>query len=384
MKIAFIDYVLEPDKPGRSGLSDIVWDMASELVNQGYESHIIASYHTDEFPDPRISVHNFPTPPIGYRNLIGQLWILHRASCVCKLLKPDLIHAPEYVSTAVLAALNVKIPSVLTVPGNIFHRVQYGHNYEWYYVQFLKWAAITSTRKCVKVIAVSQQMKIWWQKTGSRPENTLYIPLGINAERFHPFPDAKRKLGFRDDQQVYVYAGRFSYEKGISDLILAIALIKKIIEEADAVFYLIGGGPLIREINQQIQKYGLSERVLHKQWIKQEDLSVWYSAADALLLPSYSEGFSRIIPEAMSCGTPVIGTKITGTEDHIRNGINGFLFPPHDVSGLTRILESCVLNPHVIRGMRSSTQDYAQKNFRWSEIVARIVDEVYRPILDCA
>ena len=35
LRVAFVDYVLEPDKPGRSGLSDVVWDMASELVNQG-------------------------------------------------------------------------------------------------------------------------------------------------------------------------------------------------------------------------------------------------------------------------------------------------------------------------------------------------------------
>ncbi len=52
LRIGFVDYVLEPDKPGQTGLSDIVWDMASELVNQGHEPHVIASYHTDQYPDP--------------------------------------------------------------------------------------------------------------------------------------------------------------------------------------------------------------------------------------------------------------------------------------------------------------------------------------------
>jgi len=383
MKIAFVDYVLEPDKPGFSGLSDIVWDMASELVHQGHEAHIIASYHTDQFPDPTVNVHNFPTPPIGYRNLIGQLWILKCASSVIKQLNPNLIHTPEYVSTAVLAALKVKIPLILTVPGNIFHRIQHGHNYEWFYVQFLKWAAITSSRKCAKVIAVSQEMKFWWQKTGSFPANTLYIPLGVNTDRFRPVLDAKRKLGFREDQQIYIFAGRFSYEKGLTDLIHATALIKKTIEDKGALFYLLGSGPIRGEIIQQIQEYGLNDRVKLIRWVSQENLVVWYSAADAILLPSYSEGFSRTIPEAMSCGTPVIGTKITGTEDHVQDGINGFLFTAHNVKELARILERCIQNPHTIRSMRSLTWGYAQKNFRWSQIVARIVNEVYRPVLGC-
>ena len=383
MKIAFIDYILEPNQPGRSGLSDIVWDMASELINQGHEAHIIASYHTDQFPDPTVTVHNFPTPPIGYRNLIGQLWILQRASRVIKRLNPDLIHTPEYVSTAVLSALNVKIPLILTVPGNIFHRLQYGHNYEWYYVQFLKWAATTSSHKCAKIIAVSQEMKIWWQKIGSRPANTPCIPSGVDAERFYPVSDAKRILGFRDDQQIYIYAGRFSYEKGITDLIHATALIKKTIGDTGAYFYLIGSGPMSGEITQQIQEYGLSDRVKPIQWVPQENLVVWYSAADAILLPSYSEGFSRIIPEAMNCGTPVIGTKISGTEDHVLEGFNGFLFAAHDFRELARILERCIQHPLTLRNMRLSTLDYAQKNFQWSEIMARIVNEVYRPALGC-
>jgi glycosyltransferase involved in cell wall biosynthesis len=379
MKIAFLDYVLEPDKPGRSGLSDIVWDMAVELVNQGHEVYIIASYHTDEFPDPRILILNFPTPPLGYRNLIGQLWILLRASNVIRRLNPDLVHTPEYVSTAVLAALNVKIPLILTVPGNIFHRIQHGHNYEWYYVQFLKWAAIISARKCAKVIAISQDMKIWWQRTGCLPTNTLFIPLGVNAERFHYVASARWKLGFRDDQQIYIFVGRFSYEKGITDLLLAVASLKKAIEYTDAMFYLIGDGPLMGKIDQQIRDLDLKEHVFLKQWLNQEHLSTWYSAADALLLPSYSEGFSRTIPEAMSCGTPVIGTKITGTEDHVLEGINGFLYEAHDVNGLARILECCVQNPHILRSMRSATQNYARKNFHWPKIMTRIVNEVYRP-----
>ena len=119
LRVCFIDYVLEPDKPGRSGLSDIVWDMASELANQGHEVHIVASYHSEVFPDPRINVHSFPTPVMGYRNVVGNALLLMRAARVTKALRPDIVHAPEYVSIAVFHALGVMAPLVFTVPGNI-------------------------------------------------------------------------------------------------------------------------------------------------------------------------------------------------------------------------------------------------------------------------
>ena len=159
LNIAFVDYVLEPDKPGRSGLSDIVWDMASELVNQGHEAHVVGSYHTTTYPDARVTVHNFPTPPIGYRNIAGQLWIIKRAADIVRHLQPDVVHAPEYLSTAVLSALGVRTPLVMTVPGNIYHRIKYGHSFEWWYVQVLKLAARRSARHCANIIAISQEMK---------------------------------------------------------------------------------------------------------------------------------------------------------------------------------------------------------------------------------
>ena len=201
LRIAFVDYVVDPAKPGRSGLSDLVWDMAVELAKMGHEAHIVASYHTDQFPSDSVEVHNFPTPAIGYRNIIGHLRILYRATGIIKQINPDIVHAPEYLSTAVMSALGVSAPLVLTVPGNIYHRLRTpeGSSYEWYYAQILKWAARRSARQCSAVIAISQEMKRWWEWTGSAPEHTPMIPLGVDPQRFSFVKDARGLLELPSD-----------------------------------------------------------------------------------------------------------------------------------------------------------------------------------------
>ena len=383
MKIAFIDYVLDPTKPGRSGLSDMVWDMASELVHQGHEIHVIASYHTTEYPDSRVTVHNFKTPPIGYRNIIGQLWLLARAARIVRTLKPDVVHAPEYVSTAVMTALRVPCPVVLTVPGNIFYRLSQndGTTYDWSLLIVLKWAARQSARQCARVIAISTDMKKWWQWTGSRPENTPVIPLGVNPERFFPLPDTRSKLNLPDQPLLLLYVGRFALEKGLYDVLDAVKTVHDSTPDLARTLQLklIGRGPIEDELKRRCEALGLGDIVEIRSWVPQDELTSWYSAADALILASSAEGFSRTIPEAMSCGTPVIGSAISGTEDHVKEGVNGYLFPYGDKAQLSEILRRVTERPELLRGLRATTEQYARDYLQWPGITRRIVRDVYMP-----
>jgi glycosyltransferase involved in cell wall biosynthesis len=381
LRVAFVDYMLDPARPGRSGLSDVVWDMASELVNQGHEAHVIASYHTDTYPDNRVVVHNFPTPPIGYRNVVGHFLILKRAADIARRLRPDVIHAPEYVSTAVLATLRVPMPLVFTVPGNVYHRIRYGHSYEWYYLQILKWAARVSASRCAAVVAVSQEMKRWWEWTGSPSERTYWIPYGVDPSRFHLVPGARQQLGIPEECLVLLYVGRFSQEKGLLDLLRALSIARAHADVANVRVVLIGKGPQSDDLLRVIDREALGQIVQIRPWVAQNELSMWYSAVDALLLPSHTEAFARVILEAMSCGTPVIGTRITGTEDHIQENVNGFLFTRGDVGVLSEILERVIRQPQLLRCLRYTTAQYVSEQLTWQRIVERIVVQVYMPLV---
>lgn len=381
LRVAFVDYWLDPARPGRSGLSDIVWDMASALVDSGHEAHIVAAYRSAEVPDRRVKLHSFTPPPLGYRNVVGHTWLLKRAADVLRALRPDVIHSPEYYSTAVLATYGVPAPLVFTVPGNIYHRLRHEHSYEWYYVQLLKWAAHTAARRG-SVVAVSREMQRWWQLTGSRPEHTHWIPYGVNPERFRPVPAARECLGLPSDQLTLLYVGRFAPEKGLLDLLAALSRLRGQIAPGDLRVILVGAGPQADELAHAIARGRLEPFVELRPWVAQSELSTWYSAADALLLPSHSEAFARVILEALSCGTPVIGSRITGTEDHIVPETSGFTYMPGADRELAALLALVAQRPELLRRLRTSARAYVERELTWERITQRIVREVYYPLLN--
>lgn len=65
-----------------------------------------------------------------------------------------------------------------------------------------------------------------------------------------------------------------------------------------------------------------------------DDPRPWYAQASAVVLPSYREGMSRVLLEAISCGLPVLASDVPGCQDLVEHGESGYLFPPRDVEGL--------------------------------------------------
>lgn len=380
-RIVFIDYVVSPGLHGRSGLSDIVWDMASVLTDMGHDVHIISSYSSTFYPDARISVHPIKIPPMGLRNVAGHIWLLRRAATMAKHLDMDIIHMPEYLSSAVFIGMKVNVPIVVSVPGNIYHRlsVREGSNYEWHYTQVLKWAAKRTARHSSRIIAISHDMKSWWQKIGSRPQETIWIPLGVNIERFQWIHDARDKLNIPTNLVNFLYVGRFSKEKGILHFLDAIR--KTADYSRNFRVYFIGGGVLRDELVRRIHLMELNDICYVLPWVSQDQLSLWYSAADALVLPSYTEAMARAMGEALACGTPVIGSDIMGVADHIRNGFNGYKYPSKNTEQLSHILTTVIDQPYMLRDLRDNSKHYAKIQLSWQSVCEEVVQKVYFPIL---
>ncbi len=437
--IVFLDYILELDKPGRIGLSDVVWDMASELVELGHDVHVVGPYAQELVPDQRVRVHTIKVPPTGYRWFVGHLWICLRMARVAHQLSPDIVHAPEYVSTAVynslfrsevadgapsrmralvdrfagtvssapsktnrsirvltvpgnifqrLAAGKPLAPAkkksalcVLTVPGNIFHKLQHqsGNPYSFFYTQCLKWAARKTATTGTRVIATSHEMVQAWHETGS-PEELIYeIPYGVDPRRFYEVPGAKATLHIPEDSTLLLYVGRLSREKAVVELVETVERCKVELRKGRVKVQMFGKGPQTKAVAATIGKTGVGDIVSQSDWLAQSDLSVWYSAADALLLPSYAEGFGRVIPEAMICGTPVIGSRIAGAKDHVVPGRSGYLFDAGDFGGLAQILRQVAADPGALRDLRPFTKQYAMDNLSWSSVVRKIAETVYYP-----
>ena len=371
MKIAFVDYVCDPEKPGRTGLSDLVWDMASHLAQLGEETHVVAPYASEAVvPAPAVHVHRFRLPPIGYRNIVGHILIILRAYQTLKQIGPvDIIHAPEYVSSAVIASLS-RTPLVFTEPGNIYERLQNGNPYDWLTTQVYKLAARITARNCAHCIATSDLMKGWWQWTGVTPDRITLIPLGIDPHLFQPVPGAKEALGVPTDRPSLVYAARLSPENGLDVTLRALPLLKK--DYPQVHLHILGDGPKQRSFRQLAEDLGLGGNITWHGWVDLRQLPLYYSAADIFIFSGFSGGTPRVMLQAMACGAPVVASAIGGIVDHIQPRETGLLFAAGHAEVLAAQVKALLCDPSLAHRLGEAGQAYVHSELAWDVLTRRI------------
>ena len=207
------------------------------------------------------------------------------------------------------------------------------------------------------------------------------IPPGVDISHFYPIPDdeAKEFIGVLPCQQVLLFVGRIEPLKGIDILIEALALM----QNAGVVVCLtvIGGDSnadqdagsdemarlqLIRE------QYGLKDLVAFIGRRDQDTLSYYYSAAEAVVVPSHYESFGMVALEAMACGTPVVASQVGGLAYLVQDGITGFTVPVDEPEALAERLTRLINDTALKQEMGKNAAQLAA-GYRWEMIAQRLL-----------
>lgn len=376
MRIAIIDYVLDPALPGVSGLSDISWEMGRALARRGDDVHIIGPYSVAPEPYPGITVHRFKEPPIGYRNVVGYILIVLRAWRVMARIKGlDVAYAPEYLSTGIISTFG-NIPVVLTTPGNIFERIANGNPFDRSMTEVLKVAARLSAHNCLLINTICKELAWWWERTGTPVERIAVFPYGVSADVFHPIPDARVGLALAAKQQVILYVGRLSKEKHVDTLLQAAAHLAE--GRLQIQVHVLGDGPERQHLERSAAELHIEDHIVFHGQVPRVDLPLWYSAADAVVVASSSEPGPRVMLEAMACGTPFVGTPIGGMVDLVEPGITGYLSPVGDAPALAERLRWILDHPEEARTVGASARDYVRENLTWDGVAGQLRHEIER------
>lgn len=379
MKIAFIDFVFDQNAPiGTTGLSEVVWCMAGPLADLGNEVHVIAPYKHSDYPTKDVQVHRFELPMINYRNIVGHILIVKRAIDVLRAYGPfDVVHAPEYLSTALLCRLYPEAPTVLTEPGNIFERIANGNPYDMITTQVFKWAATTSSKRCARIIATSAEMADWWRRSGADEKRIAHIALGVDLEGFAPILGARATLAW-DAQELHVlFVARLSIETGADYLLRALPSIVQAFPNVR--LHVVGSGSFEQKLYQIANSLGLNGRVSWYGWVPLRDLAKYYSAADVMVFPGTSGGTPRVMLQAMACGTPFVGSAIGGIVDHIIHNHTGWLVPPRDVQALAQAVIDVLSNKEQTHAIAAMAQTYVH-SLHWRKIARHVYEDVYLKI----
>lgn len=141
-----------------------------------------------------------------------------------------------------------------------------------------------------------------------------------------------------------VCVGRICEQKGQLLLVDAANILSK--KGIDFELVLGGDGEMRSEVEAQIKRYGLRDKVRITGWISSDQVRNEILNAKALVLPSFAEGLPVVIMEAMALRRPVISTYIAAIPELVITGENGFLFPAGDVDALADTLEKFLALPN--------------------------------------
>jgi D-inositol-3-phosphate glycosyltransferase len=222
------------------------------------------------------------------------------------------------------------------------------------------------------------------------PGKIRVIPCGVDLDLFRPVPPAKARKSLGLSKRKFVlFVGRIDAIKGIDLLIRAIGCLVEdaCLGKCDIGLIIVGGDrdadPRIetkemQRLRRMVQRLKLQKEVAFWGAQRQDLLPLFYSAAEALILPSRYESFGMVALEAMGCGTPVIASKVGGLQFTVEDGRTGFLFPEGDWRQLAERIQKLITFPWVKKKMGKAALSRV-KRFGWAKVTRQVLS-IYRSL----
>lgn len=210
------------------------------------------------------------------------------------------------------------------------------------------------------VIAVSADLKNKMIALGVPESKIQVIPNGVDAERFGPLDarSARKQLGLPEEAPIVVSVGSLIEPKGHHLLIAAVAKLSERFPKLR--LYVIGEGVYRTELEELVREKKLQDRVLLPGSRPNEELSLWFGAANLSCLVSSREGWPNVISESLACGTPVLATRVGGIPEIIRSAELG-IFVERDADSIAAGLEQALAKTwnrdEIVRHSRSRSWD---------------------------
>lgn len=190
----------------------------------------------------------------------------------------------------------------------------------------------------------------------SKAKSFQTIHYGLDTKLYSPRDKhlSKKAIGIDSNRIVIAFGADnvTNKRKGMAELISALNLISS----NDILLLTFGrSGELIDLKNHALMQLGFIN--------SNEQLSVVYSAADIVVVPSLYEAFGQVALEAMACGTPVVGFATGGIPDMVLPGKTGLLAKPKDYRDLAVQIQWMINHPDKRRRMANHAREFAEQEY---------------------
>ncbi len=226
-----------------------------------------------------------------------------------------------------------------------------------------------------RLACISEQGAQVFRRGGRWKKPLSVVPLGTDLERFRPMAsaDRRRKLGL-SHKFVMGYFGRLVPEKGVHLLIDALAQLPADVSLLLDMFKNFAPGSYADSLIKRAQQLGVADRIVTID-VPHADVPEYMNCCDAVVLPSltsdrWKEQFGRVLPEAMACGVPVIGSRSGNIPDMIGNA--GLLVPEGSAEAIAGAVSRLVEDPRLREALSVAGRERVREQFSLEAQVARL------------
>jgi len=363
--------------PAIGGIQTYSYELVSAVAEQGQEVAVVASAQAgSERVDDALacSVLRVPTSDsypaaalrmaAGAQNLTSTLDTPVRCLVATKW-------TPEGPA-AISAGKALRCPFVL---------LGYGGEFLTSARQFVKWLVQRAVlKRAARCMAISNYTADRFVRARVPRDRVDVIYGGVRAERFTDLPpqteEIRRELGL-EGRPVILTVARLVRRKGHDCVLRALPRVLEAVPEA--VYLVVGEGPLRAELGAKVAELGLAEHVRFTESVPGELLPAYYHLCEVFVMPSrpvrgeLPEGLGLAFLEASAAAKPVVGNRFGGIPDAVAEGESGLLVEPEDVEALAQALTELLTDPERAQRLGQNGRARVLTDFTWSRVAERFL-----------
>ena len=225
---------------------------------------------------------------------------------------------------------------------------------------------------CHNYYGVSEACNDWLKHFKIKAKGVVYNSIDIEeVEDIYKeaIPFYRQKYAIPDEVTVICFTGRLLNEKGLPSLLNVMDKLNQ--EKKEVYLFIAGDGDMKEEVYRRRNKY-----IVPLGQLEYKQVITLLKESDIFCLPSFSEGFSTSILEAVACRCYIITTARGGAKELIVNDEYGSIIPNNKEAILYEAIKEAIVNKKNQKQAIEKSYERLKENFTWN-IAAKKIDDIY-------
>ena len=294
-----------------------------------------------------------------------------RLAWLLRLHKIDVLHTHHYDQAFIGWLATLLSPRTKLVVGRHYSGSIYDLSKGWKQKLLLGFEQKINQAAASIIVPTKFIQRILCEQQGMAIDNVPVVPYAFITEKYDvanlAHAEQVRKELNMEGKTIFANFARLHPEKGHTYLLQALQKIKN--QAPNLEFLIIGDGPHQPLLAQEIIDRGLLGKVRLLGWRK--DAMSIMNAVDAVVQPTLLEAFSQVMAEAMHFAKPLIITRVSGAEEIVQDGVNGYIVTLRDSDALADRILHLYREPELRRRLGKAGQNMIQKSFTVADIMPK-------------